>query len=272
MASNNLYSVRMRASRRGKHVSGAEKIVASENINLSLSELAVRALNKANPPDEIVLKIEDIGTRPIRMLKALDVITIKAADAVSGRMYASKVLSRAGVSDSAVKSAIDNLSNGPSASGGNMRGAMIMNAKTGERMEQDRERGIRATRFDWAGQAGKEIDGLLSGIGLVHFRTREALALATKVAYGPGVVAELCWSDDPEYAAGYVSSVKTGYVRFSNLKQLGNETGGRAIFINPEMTDIRPLIRYLEDSLILIDKAGLCRPAIEPDDYFECFK
>ena len=48
---------------------------------------------------------------------------------------------------------------------------------------------------------------------------REALALATKVIWS-GVVAELCWSDEPEYVAGYVATARHGSVRFPNFKRL----------------------------------------------------
>jgi len=95
-----------------------------------------------------------------------------------------------------------------------MRGAMIIDARTGDRMEPDQERGVRASRFDWTDDALEAINRKLAVIGLTHFRTREALALATKVAHAPGMVAELCWSDDPDYTAGYVASRATGYVRF----------------------------------------------------------
>lgn len=269
MTSNDLYNIRMRASNRGKHVSGAEKIVSKEAINLSLSELTMRAMNRSTLPDEIVIKIEDIGTRPIQRLKALDVTTINVSDVDSGRLCAAHVLGIAGVSSAAVKAAIENLTKGPSASCENMRGAMLMNAKTGERLEQDRERGVRATRFDWTGPAGKEIDNLLAGVGLVHFRTREALALATKIAHGPGVAAELCWSDDQHYTAGYVASLKTGYVRFPFLKEDSNPHGGRAIFVNNEMTDIDALIHYLQKTITMIDKTGTCRKAVDSVEYFD---
>ena len=35
-----------------------------------------------------------------------------------------------------------------------------------------------------------------------------SIVLATKVSAHPATVAELCWSDDPEYITGYVASRK----------------------------------------------------------------
>lgn len=72
----------------------------------------------------------------------------------------------------------------------------------------------------------------LAGAGLGHFRTFEALALATKVIWS-GVVAELCWSDDPEYVAGYVAAAAEGYVRFPRFKPAG-AVGGRVFYLHPD--------------------------------------
>ncbi len=104
--------------------------------------------------------------------------------------------------------ALNLLSNGAAPLGLNMRGAMIIDAVSGERLEPDHERGIRASRFDWTDEALDTMTKKLAAIGLTHFRTHEALALATKVAHAPGIIAELCWSDDPDYTAGYVASLK----------------------------------------------------------------
>jgi 6-carboxyhexanoate--CoA ligase len=146
---------------------------------------------------------------------------------------------------------------------------MIMDAQTGERLEPDPERGVRASRFDWSDETKEKIRELLAGIGLTHFRTIEALALATKVAHAPGMVAELCWSDDPEYTAGYVASLTTGYVRFPCLKEQGDEKGGRAFFVRREETDMDSLIRYLQTEAVLMVDAGACRPEIDAENFFE---
>ena len=150
-----------------------------------------------------------------------------------------------------------------------MRGAMIMDALTGERLEPDHERGVRASRFDWSEKALESVTGSLASVGLTHFRTREALALATKVAHAPGMIAELCWSDEPDYTAGYVASPDMGYVRFPFLKQQGLSHGGRAFFVQRNGLDLQLLIRYLESAVILVDDTGVCHPAIDPELYFK---
>jgi 6-carboxyhexanoate--CoA ligase len=145
---------------------------------------------------------------------------------------------------------------------------MIMDAQSGERLEPDRERGVRASRFDWSDNAGHEISHRLAALGLAHFRTREALALATKAAHAPGMVAELCWSDDPDYTAGYAASLRTGYVRFPFLKQVGDAKGGRAFFVNRDVLDRDMLLGYLQQEAVLITDIGECRAAMEPEAYF----
>jgi 6-carboxyhexanoate--CoA ligase len=130
---------------------------------------------------------------------------------------------------------------------------MIMDAVSGDRLEPDHERGVRASRFDWTDSALGSISRNLEERGLTHFRTREALALATKVAHAPAMVAELCWSDEPEYTAGYVASLGTGYVRFPYLKERGDPCGGRAFFVDRNKLDLSALMHYLQTVPVLIN-------------------
>jgi 6-carboxyhexanoate--CoA ligase len=268
MTRNDLYSIRMRASAGCKHISGAERLVSSEAINVTMSELVTRAMGKQRAPDQIVVQIENLGTISPRLLTALDVVTILAEDPETGRLNAARVLHLAGVAKKAVKSATDHILACAAPSGGNMRGAMIIDAETGERLEPDQERGVRASRFDWTDEARASADLLLSAAGLTHFRIREALALATKVVHAPAVIAELCWSDDPDYTAGYAASLKTGYVRFPLLKQEGDSRGGRAIFINRGSLVLTALLQYLQTEAVLISAVGKCRNAIGIETYF----
>lgn len=272
MNPNRLYSVRMRASDGARHVSGAERIVPAARVEATVNELVSRALDKGCRPDRITVAVDALGPAPVRKLTSLDVMILNAPDVPGSRMTAFRILERSGVSADAVKSAINLLGNGPSASGGAMRGAMVIDAVTGERLEPDRERGVRASRFDWSDEASKQIDRTLSDAGLTHFRTREALALATKVAHAPGIVAELCWSDDPDYTAGYVASLSTGYVRFPFLKPKGDDRGGRAFFVRPGGFDLAAFVRYLREEPVLITKIGGCKPSMKAEEFLERFK
>jgi 6-carboxyhexanoate--CoA ligase len=60
-----------------------------------------------------------------------------------------KKLEEAGIRKDLAKKAIELLEKGANPKGGNMRGAVLMDIKTGERLEPDQERGIRTVRVDW---------------------------------------------------------------------------------------------------------------------------
>jgi len=261
----------MRASSGGRHISGAERIVPLEKMDLTVQELVARARGKAKLPEQIVIHIECLGDMSPRTMTALDVVTLNVPDVIAGRTAASRVLQAAGVSARAAETALSHLSRGAAPSGSTMRGALVMDAQSGERLEPDHERGVRASRFDWSDEASLNIDRSLSAVGLTHFRTREAIALATKVAHAPGMVAELCWSDEPDYIAGYVASRTTGYVRIPILKQIGDPIGGRAFFVDRNAVNLDELITYLQNEAVLITEAGVCRSAVEPEEYFSVF-
>jgi len=222
---------------------------------------------KPDVPEHIVVKVESLGSTPVRTLNALDVVSLDIRDWKVGRTCAARVLQRSGISLQAIESAIHHLDRGAAPSGYPMRGAMIMDALTGERLEPDQERGVRVSRFDWSEDALKKIDDCLAVLGLRHFRTREALSLATKVAYGPGLSGELCWSDDPDYIAGYVASLGTGYVRFPALKKPGDPKGGRVFFVDRSKMDLVSLIRYLETEAVMITDIGICASALHSDTF-----
>jgi len=137
-----------------------------------------------------------------------------------------------------------------------MRGAMLVDAQSGQRLEPDRARGVRASRMDLTPAAEQELRRGLAALGLDNAHVREALVLAAKVLSAPGIVAELCWSDDPAYTAGYVAAPALGYVRFPYLKPFGEERGGRAFFVRREGLDLAALIEHLERSVLLVDSIG----------------
>jgi 6-carboxyhexanoate--CoA ligase len=258
MISDQLYSIRMRASAASRHVSGAERLATAERINSIVQELLARAYSRGAAPDQVVVTVESLKDAPLRELRSLDLTASAASGVADCRQAARSMLLRLGISTSAVEAAFLHLADGPSSSGGNMRGAMIMDAASGARLEPDHERGIRVSRFDWSDTASGEIDRSLARIGLTHFRTKEALALATKVAHAPGVIAELCWSDDQDYTAGYTASLSTGYVRFAQMKEMGIGSGGRVFFIRRDELATDSLQNFLQYQPVLITSVGNC--------------
>ncbi len=236
-----LVSARMRASLKGKHVSGAERIVLSDDIPEVLKEL----LNRPKNYDSLIVTLERLGS--VETFKAfLPVSSYTFSSVEEAREFALSKLIVAGVPESVARRAISLISEGANPKGGNMRGAVLMDINSGERLEPDRERGIRTVRVDWENR--RDVKERILSKGYTE-RTLDALALANKNILC-GVVAELCWSDDPDYLTGYVASKKTGYVRITPLKEKGDPLGGRVYFIPKEKTG--EIIRCLEKRAILL--------------------
>ncbi len=256
-----LYSLRMRAERDGGHCSGAERLAAAGELPGLAAELVSRALAcSGGPPDAVHCTIDRVTGELVRWpLPAVHTLTV--SDWRAGRECADALLQRAGVAPSAVSTAMTLLAAGPAPGGRVMRGAMILDAASGERLEADPLRGVRVSRMDLAPEARAAIQAELAAAGLGHRRVVEALVLAGKVLRAPGIVAELCWSDDPAYLAGYVADPRVGYQRISCLKAAGDRHGGRALFVRRQGWDRDACYAYLERCAVLFDAAGpIARP------------
>ena len=96
MSESRLFSVKMRASRGGEHVSGAERIVTPSATPETASALVRRALGHSKgDPDFISLKVAAIGD--VKRIKALPVATETAATPDEGLAIAERLLREAGV-------------------------------------------------------------------------------------------------------------------------------------------------------------------------------
>lgn len=249
-----MFSVRMRASKGGKHISGAERIIKEHSISAAARSLIDRAMtHERGKPDFINISIEALE-KPIKNTTSLPLTLTNIDNAAEGRAFAIRLLLNLGIPLFCIETAIAFLEKG-AAGGESMRGAMIMNMQ-GERLEPDKHRGIRASRMDITEEASGELAHAVEGAGLNHYFTHisEALALATKVASVEGTIAELCWSDDPSYTAGYVASKEHGYVRIPHLKPEGDCNGGRVFFVDG--IDLNNYIHEMETVPILVNKFG----------------
>ena len=132
---------------------------------------------------------------------------------------------------------------------GRVGGAMVVGCESGMRIDGMGERGVRASKMDCVNSRG--YDEYMQARGLTGDHVREALVLASKVAGAEGMVAELCWSDDPYYVTGYVASPLYGYRRIPVMKERGSGIGGRVFFVRPG-TDMKELINYLEEQVVMI--------------------
>ena len=214
------------------------------------------ALNhpKGNP-DKVNSKIEKVTEEEIQILDALPVTRVDVDTWQEGRAKAFELVEKS-VAKTYGKS-IDFLENFrkklPQLLKATfpMRGAMLYDIRTGNRLEPDLERGVRATYMDaYVSNAVEACKPDSLSAGKNHFN--EAIVLSTKVANAPGIVAELCISDDPDYVTGYVSSLELGYVRIMKLKEMGAPNGGRIFLFDSSKATAEDCIHYLQKTKVLV--------------------
>lgn len=226
------------------HISGAEGIYDEDMLRSMMKDYYLRAINHPRGrPDNIVITFERIKEKPIS-LSLLPLSTVNCFSPIDAKKTAAETLLKIGVSRRAIRAAF-NIVN----SKNTMRGAALVKADSGERLEPDRERGVRVSRLGIDRTTKKRLSLRLQRQGINTMTVKEALILASKVASCDGIMAELCVSDDPDYTTGYVASKKTGYVRITNLKEKGSMIGGRVFFI--EKGDVSDIINYLEKKPVI---------------------
>jgi 6-carboxyhexanoate--CoA ligase len=266
-----LWSIRMRASKKlvtrhlslvtpkEIHISGAEGIYRKPEIHKIVKQYIERALNHPRgKADKIVITIEEIREKP-KTIPALPLVTVENSSPMEGKKIARKLLQSERISKVAVDRAFELIKKD------GMRGAAIITAEKGKRLEPDTERGIRVSKLGITNLALKGLSTRLSKKGINNETVKEALILASKVLSCDYVVAELCVSDDPNYTNGYVASKDLGYIRIPHIKRNGSKSGGRAFFVK-EGTDIRDIIEYLERRPVIIGKVSLCRGIVSFDE------
>ncbi|GHH99421.1 6-carboxyhexanoate--CoA ligase [Neobacillus kokaensis] len=245
------YSVRMRASKEraheqgGKHISGGEQIAAYENVRESIIALLDKALTHTRgKPDFLQIQF-DLIDEPIRKLEPLPLATNKVETVEEGRLMARNLLEKSGVPRACIEKAFLQITEFFG-----HRGAILFDIQSNQRVDHPNEKSVRVSRMDWP------TDNFAQWAD--HHavprskRIKEALVLATKVNRNRTTVAELCWSDDPEYITGYVASKKLGYQRITKLKEVGDEHGCRIFFIDGKR-DLSSYIEYLEKQPIFIE-------------------
>lgn len=246
MSDMDYYSLKMRASQQvgegehkhEQHISGAERIVGRDSVEAVCSAMVRRAMNHSKgDPDFINVKIEKVHESDIQILKALPVTRV---DVDTWQEGLEKAFGVVGDAAAGIREKLPELLRETFP----MRGAMLYDIATGERLEPDHERGVRATYMD--ALHSSEVDGCKN-----HFN--EAIVLATKVANAPGMVAEFCVSDDPNYVTGYVASKELGYVRIMKMKEMGDENGGRIFLFDSRKASAEECIEYLQKKKVLVD-------------------
>lgn len=230
------FSVRMRASSNGRHISGAERIVPAECVSSTCAQLAQRALDHPKGvAAETHLTVEALDPEAIRRVPALGVEVAECAHPGEAQQVIRALLAPLTPhADALVRDTF---------AARDMRGAMLVCAGTGARLEPDRERGVRVSHVDSAAAVDPTVAPGKDA-------AREALVLSSKVAAHPDVLAELCISDDPDYTTGYVAHAGT-YTRIPNIKPADSPAGARAFLVR-EGADTAALFRYLEREPVLV--------------------
>lgn len=250
-------SVRMRTSASGAHLSGGERLVPLVSAHVRAAELLQRGISSTGGrAASVVLTCDLVPADDILTVTALEIITEPATTVPDSRTRAQSLLRSWGVSDVASRVAIASIEHGVSPMGRSMRGAMIIDAASGARLEDDPERGVRVSFVDMT-EASCRAFSAEHGDQLPRPRMREALTLASKIAALPSVRAELCWSDDPDYVTGYVACRSEGYHRLTPMKQAGVPTGGRAIFVDARLYDPLRDIEFLRRAPVLVELSGV---------------
>jgi len=229
------------------HISGAEGLYDEADIAIAGANYIVRA--KEHPrgmPDTIVVTLEKVKTRPVRA-PLLDISAEDCGDPGSAWDTICSHLSKLGISKRALANARKIL-----LSKNTIRGAALMSAEKGLRLDPDRKRGVRVSRLGMDKASGKRLFKKIASPGTDIQTVMEALVLASKVTSCKSVVAEICISDDPDYTTGYVASRSGGYVRIPNIKRHGESHGGRVFFLC-EGGDIAKIIHYLEKTAVIIE-------------------
>jgi|YNPNPStandDraft_1061719.scaffolds.fasta_scaffold04283_3 6-carboxyhexanoate--CoA ligase len=244
-----MWSVRMRASKIEneieKHISGAEGIYNLAETQKALKQFFKRAIEHPNGlPDRIILTIEQIK-EPINKIKSLPIKTLFFKSSEEALKTVKDKLIQLGISEKAILSALDVIKNNK------MRGATLIDSITGNRLEPNKQRGVRVSRIQMDKKTKFKILRKIKNLSSDPQRVIEAVTIASKVSSANGIIAEICISDNPDYTTGYLSSKNLGYLRITNIKKEGETFGGRAFFIKTPV-DLEKIINFLERTPVIV--------------------
>lgn len=244
-----MWSLRMRAAKiendAEEHISGAEGIYNFSEVERLLKKFFQRAIKHSNGmPDKVILTIEKIK-EPIHEIKALTVKTIFCSSPDDAQNISREYLINLGISEKAIVTAWNVIKNHK------MRGATLIDAFTGGRLEPDKKRGVRVSRIQMATKKRLQILGKIKNFTTEPERVIEAITVASKVISFSEIIAEICVSDNPDYTTGYIASKESGYLRLLNIKNKGEHIGGRAFFVKSPV-DLNKMIEFLERTPVII--------------------
>ncbi len=248
------YSVRMRAAQGGPHeqggihISGAERIVAKNELETTIKQLLLRAQNHTKgSPDFINFNVEELQAENIFYASTLPITTLQVKDYQAGRQTLKLLLTHLGISPKISTKALNLIYHKKPTDRGQY-GAWLLEAHTGQLIGPPQ--GVRVSRMDLTPEARAAL--IAHHLNNNHFS--EALTLASKIMLHPASLAEICWSDDPDYVAGYLASRQTGYLRIPYLKPVGVPVGGRVILLRK--TNLQQYLNFLTRQPVLFSQIG----------------
>ena len=254
-----IYSIKMRASEGashengGKHISGAERIVPKNELKKVMNDLVDRAFNHPKGVcDFLNLSFLELKEDALKKIPSLAISTVKVSDYKVGRKKAVKIMEKSGIEITKAKKIMKILENvGP------LKGAIIIDINTLERLDDPIKKGLRVTSMDWEDSIKNELLEKLNKHNLGNVHVQEAVCLASKTLSAPGIICELCWSDDPDYTAGYVATSEFGYVRITELKPFNEEIGGRLFCFDSSKASFKECSDYLIKQAVLVNELPL---------------
>jgi 6-carboxyhexanoate--CoA ligase len=229
----------------GEHLSGCERMIAADAIRSIIDGMLQRIeKHPKGQADAINFRIDRIEEADIVRINALPIENRVAATVEEAEEVAIHCLKESCISPQAARIGVQLIRHLKSS----MRGAMILDAESGVRLDETESRGVRLSHMDCEDE--EKFLSFLRSHGLNGTKTREALILASKASAMDGYLGELCWSDDPGYVSGYVASTKS-YCRITPLKNHANPIGGRILFVKKGL-NIPKAIQFLEKKPTLV--------------------
>lgn len=238
-----LYSIRMRAEEKGRHISGAEGLIEYSKIKQTVQEMIERSFSHPRGKSDLVtLTIEEVSS-PIKRINPLFRIKEVQNDHETTTLETiTELLQPLLISENLIHRMYEFIMSDEV-----LPGALLLDMHSGEIIKHHKDY-IRVSRFDWEEDTKNHI---LNHLGKASSaRVLEALALASKVQ-ASGVFLELCCSDDPDYTTGYISFCNT-YYRIPNMKALKSNRGGRVFLIDPRKNNVEEVVHFLEKTPVLI--------------------
>lgn len=259
------FSIRMRIHQNGRHISGGEDLVASGDVNESLTRLASRLLPFSGeyPAPQQIFTIDPVSASTIRQGTLLPARSLESSGLDETRhalpLILESMLERP-VASHVLKVFERDILGCPS-----RNGALLLDER-GHLLNESDSEGIRTTHLGCLPSLRKRLEStaVRSLIKPSH-RFADAIILASKVLMADPILLEVCASDDPAYQTGYIASRATGYVRIPFIKPAGLPTGGR-LYLVKEGTVLKDLITFLRETPVLF--SSLQQPAPLPFPIF----